>query len=74
MEPSNHEAASLIDRQDDTTFIDDKWFANRVGMKYSTIRSERFKRRHGLPHWLTIDPVMIGSKPRYRLIGRPRDP
>jgi hypothetical protein len=35
-------------------------------MKVATIRSQRFKRRHGLDHWLDLDPVMIGAKPRYR--------
>ncbi len=50
-----------------TTFVDDHWLAQRIGMKVATIRSQRFKRRHGLPHWLDLDPVMIGSKPRYRL-------
>ena len=67
MEPSNHQAISQIDRETDTIFVDDRWFADRIGMKQSTIRSERFKRRHGLPHWLTVDSVLIGSKPRYRL-------
>ncbi len=52
---------------DATTFVDDQWIAERIGMKVATIRSQRFKRRHGLPHWLDLDPVMIGSKPRYRL-------
>ena len=32
----------------------------------SWIRKQRMYRRHGLPHCLTIDPVMIGSVPRYR--------
>ena len=50
-----------------TTFVDDHWLAQRIGMKVATIRSQRFKRRHALPHWLDLDPVMIGSKPRYRL-------
>ena len=53
--------------EDTTTFVDDQWIAERIGMKVSTICSQRFKRRHGLPHWLDLDPVMIGSKPRYRL-------
>ena len=53
--------------EDTTTFVDDQWIAERIGMKVPTIRSQRFKRRHGLPHWLDLDPVMIGSKPRYRL-------
>ena len=50
-----------------TTFVDDRWIAQQIGMKPATIRSQRFKRSHGLPHWLDIDHVMIGSKPRYSL-------
>jgi hypothetical protein len=48
------------------TFVDDAWFASALKMKPGTIRSQRWKRKHGQPHWLNIDPVMIGSKPRYR--------
>jgi hypothetical protein len=33
----------------------------------SWIRKQRMYRRQGLPHCLTIDPVMIGSVPRYRV-------
>ena len=50
-----------------TAFVDDRWLAQQIGMKPATIRSQRFKRSHGLPHWLDIDHVMIGSKPRYSL-------
>jgi predicted DNA-binding transcriptional regulator AlpA len=49
-------------------------------MSRSWIRKERMRRRTGLPHHLTIDPVMIGSCPRYRvsdveawLQAQPRD-
>jgi hypothetical protein len=31
------------------------------------IRKQRMSRRAGLPHVLGIDPIMIGSRPRYRL-------
>ena len=41
--------------------------ASRLALSPATIRGQRFDRRHGLPHWFTIDPVMIGSAPRYRL-------
>ncbi len=54
------------DTEDDITFLDDQWLADRIGMKIATIRSQRFKRRHGQKHWLELDPVYIGSKPRYR--------
>ncbi len=45
-------------------FVTDDWLANQLQMAVATIRSQRFKRRHGLEHWLTIDAVMIGTKPR----------
>lgn len=49
------------------TLINDIQLADRLSMKPPTIRSQRFRRLHGLDHWLTLDPVYIGSKPRYRL-------
>ena len=51
----------------DTSFVTDKWLAGELKMAVPTIRSQRHKRRHGQRHWLDLDPVMIGSKPRYRL-------
>ena len=36
-------------------------------MSRGWVRKQRFNRRHGLPHVFDIDPVMIGSVPRYRL-------
>ena len=47
-------------------FVTDSWLANQLQMAVATIRSQRFKRLHGLDHWLDIAPVYIGSKPRYR--------
>ena len=41
--------------EDTTTFVDDHWLAQRIGMKVATIRSQRFKRRHGLPLWIDGD-------------------
>ena len=55
------------DGEPNMTFVDDAWLAQRVSMSVATIRAQRFKRRHEIPHWLDIDPVMIGSKPRWRL-------
>ena len=50
-----------------TTFVDDKWLAQRTGFKPPTFRGQRFKRLHDEDHWFDVDPVYIGSKPRYRL-------
>ena len=47
-------------------FVTDAWLAGQLQMAAATIRSQRFKRLHGLDHWLDLAPVYIGSKPRYR--------
>ena len=47
--------------------VDDAQIAERLSMSRSFIRKQRFLRRRGLPHVFDIDPVMIGSSPRYRL-------
>ena len=49
-----------------TEFVTDAWLADQLQMAVATIRSQRFKRLHGLDHWLDLAPVYIGSKPRYR--------
>lgn len=43
----------------------DKDVARRLNMSASWVRGQRHKRRHGHDHVLDIDPVMIGSCPRY---------
>jgi len=48
-------------------FLNDKTLALAMCMSKSWVRVERHKRRKGLPHTLDIDPVMIGSSPRYRV-------
>ena len=48
-------------------FLNDTAIAETVCMSPSWVRVERHKRRKGLPHTLNIDPVMIGSSPRYRM-------
>jgi hypothetical protein len=44
----------------------DRDIARALSISPVTIRKQRFERRHGLPHWFTVDPVMVGSAPRYR--------
>jgi hypothetical protein len=46
--------------------VADKYISDRIFVSLSWVRGERHKRRHSLPHILTIDPIMIGSIPRYR--------
>jgi hypothetical protein len=41
--------------------------AELLRMSQSWLRKDRMYRRRGLPHVLTIDPVMVGSAPRYRI-------
>jgi len=48
-------------------FLNDTAVAEVMCMSPSWVRVERHKRRKGLPHTLNIDPVMIGSSPRYRM-------
>jgi hypothetical protein len=50
----------------ESEFVTDAWLADQLQMAVATIRSQRFKRLHGHDHWLDIDPIYIGSKPRYR--------
>lgn len=47
-------------------FYNDKDVAHRFGFSTEWVRQDRFRRRHGQHHVLDFDPVMIGSKPRYR--------
>ena len=51
---------------EDSEFVTDSWLADQLQMAVATIRSQRFKRRHGEDHWLDLDATYIGSKPRYR--------
>ncbi|MBL1146214.1 MAG: DNA-binding protein [Proteobacteria bacterium] len=46
--------------------LSDKDLAEMFGMSASWVRQQRFKRRNGDEHSLTIDPVMVGRCPRYR--------
>ena len=47
--------------------VGDTKLASLLAMSNSWVRVERHKRRNGLPHTLNIDPVMVGSSPRYRV-------
>ena len=57
---------SPVKRTSSSEFVTDSWLANQLQMAVATIRSQRFKRLHGLDHWLDLAPTYIGSKPRYR--------
>ncbi len=51
---------------DKIEFLNDKAIAARVRFSVEWVRQQRHRRRHGLDHAFTVDPVMIGTKPRYR--------
>lgn len=46
-------------------FLNDKEVARILGLSPSWVRGQRYKRSHGLPHFLEIDPRYIGTCPRY---------
>ena len=52
---------------DEKRLLDDLQIALLLAMSRSFVRKQRWLRRHGHPHALDIDPVFVGSKPRYRL-------
>lgn len=51
----------------DRMLIRDKEVAIMVGMSASWVRVQRFKRRRGLDHSFKVDPLLIGTSPRYRI-------
>lgn len=46
-------------------FYTDKDVARRLNLSPSWVRGQRYKRRHGQPHIMQIDPRFIGRSPRY---------
>lgn len=50
----------------DSAFYDDAQVARLFTMSRSWVRQERMHRKRGERHFLTLDPVMIASRPRYR--------
>ena len=48
-----------------TNLLNDRDIAQSLSISTSWVRKQRFLRRKGENHFLTIDPVMIGSVPRY---------
>ena len=54
-----------MDSHIQTLLLRDKDIAAQLSISPAWVRQQRFKRRRGLPHVLKIDPIMIGSSPRY---------
>ena len=46
-------------------FLDDDTIADMTAMSKPWVRVQRYKRRHGLPHVFTVEPIYIGSAVRY---------
>lgn len=46
--------------------LNDSEVAARLCISRSWIRKQRMYRRNGKHHYFTIDPIMVGSVPRYR--------
>jgi predicted DNA-binding transcriptional regulator AlpA len=52
-----------------TKFVDlinDGELAEKLSLSRGWVRKQRWLRRHGQPHVLILEPVMLGTTPRYR--------
>jgi len=49
-----------------SVFLNDKDIASELSLSPSWVRKQRWLRRHEEDHVFKVDPVMIGSVPRYR--------
>jgi hypothetical protein len=47
--------------------IADSFISETLGVSPEWVRKQRFLRRRGQSHLLSIDPVMIGKCPRYKI-------
>jgi hypothetical protein len=54
-----------ITNQSPRNLVSDADLAELLRVSRSCIRSQRFKRRRGDEHWLEVDPIMLGTLPRY---------
>ena len=63
---SENKLASFRTEHLPTLLLNDRELGRLIGSAPSTIRVQRHRRKNGLEHWLTLDPVFLGSSPRYR--------
>ena len=56
---------NTVSEMNDVEFFTDRDIGRILGISPNTIRVQRHYRRNGKDHYLKIDPVMIGSLPRY---------
>ena len=47
--------------------LKDSDIAEMLSMSCSWVRHQRYLRRHARPHLLDVDPIMVGSNPRYKI-------
>jgi hypothetical protein len=66
MHSTEHNLPELDNVAPEQRFLRDRDVARIFGMSESWVRVQRHYRRHDQPHVLAIDPVLIGTKPRYR--------
>jgi hypothetical protein len=52
----------------DTILLNDKEVARRLSLSAAWVRGQRWKRRGGKPHSFDLNPVMIGTTPRYKMV------
>jgi predicted DNA-binding transcriptional regulator AlpA len=50
----------------EVAFISDREIGRLVGFSSEWVRQQRYFRRHGKKHSFPLDPIYIGTKPRYR--------
>ena len=50
-----------------SAFLSDRDIAEYLSLTSSWVRKQRWLRRQNESHVLSIDPILIGSTPRYRI-------
>ena len=53
-------------QKQEVAFLSDLQIGRLVGFSSEWVRQQRYFRRHGRKHAFQLDPIYIGSKPRYR--------
>jgi hypothetical protein len=51
----------------DLVLVGDRFIAEHLGMSPEWVRQQRFRRKRNLGHVLQLDPILLGSSPRYKL-------
>jgi len=63
----HQEPNTNLENRDPDSLISDATIAQDIGCQTVTMRVQRHYRKRGKSHWFTLDAVMVGSMPRYRL-------